>query len=189
MILSDGSIKNHVKSYGNCLKIIPFIEENLNAASIDFTLNPDGFAYLDSKSDIIDPFDKDTYDYLKFSASRVVIRPYEFLLGSVNEKVELPTNIAAQLCGKSSLARLGIFVHIVAGFGDPGWDGVYVLEFFNAAHKPVILHANMKIAQVVFFMLDDEAEVPYDKQKNSKYQNQEAGTGSKYYLNKGKENG
>lgn len=51
--------------------------------------------------------------------------------------------------GKSSIGRLGLAIHITAGYGDPGFDGQYTLEVV-ALGEDVILFPGMRIAQVRF---------------------------------------
>lgn len=89
-----------------------------------------------------------------------------FLLGWTIEKLSLPdqSRIAARVEGKSSLARLGIGVHVTAptihaGFGckagDPDFDGSPLqLEIWNAGPLDVKLQANMPICQLIFESVD-----------------------------------
>lgn len=47
------------------------------------------------------------------------------------ESVTLPADLVGWLDGRSSLARLGLMVHVTAHRIDPGWSGCIVLEFYN----------------------------------------------------------
>ena len=86
--------------------------------------------------------------------------------------------------GKSSLGRLGLQVHATAGFVDPGFAGVIVLELSNVATLPILLRPGMKVAQMVFQRLDQAAERPYGHPElNSKYQGQRGAVASRYSLN------
>jgi dCTP deaminase len=95
------------------------------------------------------------------------LAPGEFILASVAEQIRVCSSIAAIVDGKSSLGRLGLFVHVTAGFVDPGWGdrddrgGVLTLELFNAAPRPIRLWAGMRIAQVRFERLSSPSERPY----------------------------
>lgn len=51
--------------------------------------------------------------------------------------------------GRSSLARLGVQVHISAGFGDVGFVNQWTLEITTVV--PVKLYPGMRIAQVYFY--------------------------------------
>ena len=48
------------------------------------------------------------------------------------ESVTLPADLVGWLDGRSSLARLGLMVHVTAHRIDPGWSGCIVLEFYNS---------------------------------------------------------
>ena len=56
------------------------------------------------------------------------------------------------LDGKSSIGRLGITIHLTAGFGDPGYDGQYTLEV--TAQHPVRVYPGMRFCQMRFHHLD-----------------------------------
>lgn len=89
------------------------------------------------------------------------------------------------LDGKSSLGRLGIFVHVTAGFIDPGNNLRVTLEIFNATNKPVKLYHKMPIGQVRFMNLSSPAERPYGHPElNSKYKNSNTVEMSQYDKNK-----
>ena len=51
--------------------------------------------------------------------------------------------------GRSSLGRLGISVHICAGFGDIGFRGTWTLEI--TAVEPVKIYPHIEVAQVCWF--------------------------------------
>src|SRR5207253_2173538 len=102
-------------------------------------------------------------------AEGVVVRPGEFYLGWTVELLQLPhrSRIAARVEGKSSLARLGMGVHVTAptihaGFGfdanRPEQPGVQIqLEIFNLGDWTVVLDAEMPICQLI---LEEVREVP-----------------------------
>jgi dCTP deaminase len=93
--------------------------------------------------------------------------------------------LGARAEGKSSLGRVGLFIHVTAGFIDPGWDGNITLELFNANHLPIKLYPNMKICQMSFHPLSGRCVNPYGSSGlNSKYQNSDPGPKeSMYYKN------
>lgn len=202
MNLSDKTIKEYMAEKG--LKIDPFNPKYLNPASIDFSLTSEGFRMVKATGKklwedpedgkvhaIIDPLDAKSHTTVPvvFEIDKetgeefTVMKPFEFRLAAVNETIAIPNGLTAQLAGKSSLARLGLFIHVTAGFGDPGWNGVYILELFYVGEKPIRLTKDMLIAQVVFTMTHD-SEQTYDMLEKSKYQNQIAGQGSLYHENK-----
>lgn len=101
-----------------------------------------------------------------------VLHPGELALGITAEKVTLPSNIVGWLDGRSSLARLGLLVHVTAHRIDPGWAGNIVLEFYNAGKLPLGLKPGMAIGAVSFEMMSGHASKPYGERKSSKYKDQ-----------------
>lgn len=107
------------------------------------------------------------------------LAPGEFLLANTAETVTLGANVAANLTGKSSLGRMGLAVHITAGYIDPGFSGQIVLELKNLGEKELILDKGTPIAQLVFHELRTAAARPYGHPDlGSHYQNQTGPTRS-----------
>jgi dCTP deaminase len=77
------------------------------------------------------------------------------------------------------MGRLGIAVHITAGFIDAGFSGTITLEIHNVNSRPVILRPGMIIAQMCFFEIEP-CERDYSE-KGGRYQNERGATGSRYY--------
>jgi len=53
--------------------------------------------------------------------------------------------------GRSSIGRLGLFVHVTAGFGDVGFCGYWTLEMF--AVQPVKIYPGVQICQLFFHQI------------------------------------
>ena len=100
------------------------------------------------------------------------IHPGELILGATMESVSIPDNLVGWLDGRSSLARLGLMVHVTAGRIDPGWEGQIVLEFYNNGKLPLALRPEMVICAMSFETLSSPAERPYNKRENAKYRGQ-----------------
>lgn len=107
------------------------------------------------------------------------LHPGELALATTLESVTLPANIVGWLDGRSSLARLGLMVHVTAHRIDPGWEGKIVLEFFNAGKLPLALRPNMTIGALSFEVLSGDAEKPYNARKDAKYKNQQSAISSR----------
>lgn len=107
------------------------------------------------------------------------LHPGELALATTLESVKLPANIVGWLDGRSSLARLGLMVHVTAHRIDPGWEGKIVLEFFNAGKLPLALRPNMAIGALSFEVLSGYAERPYNARKDAKYKNQQSAVSSR----------
>ncbi len=107
------------------------------------------------------------------------LHPGELALAVTLESITLPDNIVAWLDGRSSLARLGLMVHVTAHRIDPGWSGIIVLEVFNAGKIPLALRPNMIICAINFELMSDTAIRPYYRRKNAKYHKQNHAQASK----------
>lgn len=130
----------------------------------------------------IDPLNSETYTYETFDAEEYILKPNEYIIASILERIEVPDDVSVIVCGKSSLARLGLLVHVTAGWVDPGFTGNIVLELVNLGPQPLKLTAGMRIAQFIFEQHEGCA-VPYNEKKLSKYIDQQPGQGSLYWKN------
>lgn len=107
------------------------------------------------------------------------LHPGELALAVTLESVTLPDNIVGWLDGRSSLARLGLMVHVTAHRIDPGWSGQIVLEFYNSGKLPLALRPKMKIAALNFETMSSRAERPYNKRVDAKYRGQKGAVASR----------
>ena len=166
MILSDRHLKELIVN--NHIHIVnPCNIEDIQPNSIDL--------HLDSKLKTIH---NKTID-LKGGSYK--LKPYEFILGATFEKVNIPLDLVAHIDGKSSIGRLGVFIHVSSGFVDSGFRGNLTLEIFNASDKEFTLVEGMPIAQIVFETLTTEVEHPYgDGSRNNHYQDSEGVVESRY---------
>jgi len=79
------------------------------------------------------------------------LEPEKLILGWTKEFVDLKqSRIAARVEGKSSLARLGLSIHLTAPTIHAGFQGRIRLEIVNHGHYPIILRADMRICQLIF---------------------------------------
>jgi dCTP deaminase len=92
--------------------------------------------------------------------------PRKLALGWTREFVELPveTRIAARVEGKSSLARLGLVVHMTAPTIHAGFRGRIRLEMMNHGAVPIRLWPGMRICQLIFETTLGTAEKGYKGQ-------------------------
>ena len=67
--------------------------------------------------------------------------------------------------GRSSVGRLGLFIHVTAGFGDVGFAGYWTLEMFCI--HPIVIYPNVEICQIYYHTIQGE----YQKYDSGKYQN------------------
>lgn len=94
--------------------------------------------------------------------NKYVLQPGEFILGSTIEYVNIPHDLVARVEGRSSVGRLGVMVHVTAGYIDPGFKGNITLELFNCSDKPFQLNFGDCLCQIVFETLSSPCLNGYD---------------------------
>lgn len=102
-----------------------------------------------------------------------LLKPGELVLAITYESLKLPENLVGWLDGRSSLARLGLMVHVTSHRIDPGWEGYLVLECFNASKLKLMLQPGMLICAVSFELISGKVIRPYNHRKDAKYKNQD----------------
>lgn len=164
--------------------------ERFQPASIELTLggeflNPDGTTHigqLDQETNALCLDGSLAFEYPEGAAETtgLQLRPDQFALATTKEMVCIPTDLVAQVNGKSSLGRLGLLVHATAGFIDPGFRGQITLELKNIGPDPIFLPEGMVVCQLVFFETRSPATRPYGSQGlGSHYQDQSGVTPSR----------
>ncbi|MCL1113130.1 MULTISPECIES: dCTP deaminase [Shewanella] len=101
------------------------------------------------------------------------LHPGELALAVTLESVTLPADIVGWLDGRSSLARLGLMVHVTAHRIDPGWQGKIVLECYNSGKLPLALRPTMTIGALNFERLSSAVARPYNTRESAKYKDQQ----------------
>lgn len=182
-ILSDGSIRRRIADRD--LLIEPFDDAMVQPASIDFRLGDEFLVFQNHTVDAIDPYNvpADLHRTVRPApGDPFILHPGEFVLATSAEAIGLPDDLVSRCEGKSSLARLGLLIHVTAGFIDPGWPlGQITLELSNVSQLPIKLWPGMKIGQFSFETLDAPAEKPYGHPDlNSKYVGQSGPVASRY---------
>lgn len=174
--LVDVEIYNHLKD--KSLRIIPTmsLKEQLGATSFDLRLGTSFQIYYQNKYGTIDFSDPNSLREAELNsnlidldfAESITISPGQFLLAHTMEYLKLPENITAEIEGRSSFARLGLEIHMTAGFVDPGFEGVVTLELYNAGPNPIKLFPGIRIAQLKFLPINYPLR-PYNKRNDAKY--------------------
>jgi dCTP deaminase len=165
----------------------PFDPGRVQPASMDLCLH-DEFIVFDSHEglfiDLLDVKDKSARKVTKHADEGFVLHPGDFILAATAERITCPDNIVARLEGKSSIGRLGIMIHVTAGFVDPGWEGRLTLEVFNLRKIPIVLRPGLPFCQISFQYMACSAKNPY----NGRYKGDDSVAPSRYgksieYLN------
>ncbi len=158
MILSGLEIE---KNLGKNIIIEPFSRSQLNSNSYNVRLHNKLLVYKEKTLDMKKP--NETKEII-ISENGFKLEPNELYLGRTLEYTTTK-NFVPMIEGRSSIGRLGIFIHITAGFGDVGFSGYWTLEIFCI--KPIMIYPNVEIAQLYYHTIDGE----YEEYSSGKYQN------------------
>ena len=101
---------------------------------------------------------------IKIPEEGLILEPNRLYLGRTNEFTKTE-KFVPMLEGRSSTGRLGLFIHVTAGFGDIGFAGYWTLEIFCV--QPIKVYPNTQICQIYYHDILGE----YDLYKSGKYQN------------------
>lgn len=158
MILTDREIEIALKNKTIIIEPEPNLEEALSSTTLDLRLSDRFAVWKDMTGTTMHP-GMPGYSYKnlekfqdKFQQQTYTIGPRDFLLAYTLEEIVLPfeSRIAARVEGKSSLARLGIGIHVTAPTIHSGFSGNIQLEIFNTGSNTIVLDAGMAICQLIF---------------------------------------
>ena len=181
MKLSDVDIRNAMQQGKLDIRPAP-PESHFGSFSIDLTLgnafrvfddSPYPFIDLASNASVFTMSETLMRDINVPDGDAFYLHPHELALGVTVERVCIPDDLAGRLDGRSSLARLGLMVHITAHTIDPGWAGCITLEFYNSGRFPLALRPGMRICAISFEMLSSPTSKPYSTKQGAKYRNQD----------------
>jgi len=175
MKLSDVHILEKLASQE--IVVVPKVaEEYIGSFSIDLRLGNHFRVFHSPKRpfiDLGDPGEGLMESIIIGNQEAFYLHPGELALGLTLERISLPNDIAGWLDGRSSLARLGLMIHITAHTIDPGWDGHLTLEFVNVGRLPLALRPGMRICAISFEPLTGPTSKPYRDKKGAKYKAQD----------------
>jgi dCTP deaminase len=158
MILSGIEIRNNL---GKGIVIEPYNEKQLNPNSYNLRLHNKLLVY---ENQVLDMKKENKAVPLEIPEEGLLLEPGKLYLGRTKEYTETH-NYVPMLEGRSSIGRLGLFVHVTAGFGDIGFCGFWTLEMFCI--HPIIIYPDVEICQVYYHKIEGE----YEKYVSNKYQN------------------
>lgn len=164
MILSDKRILEEMEK--GTIKIDPFLPDCLGSNSYDVHLSKHLAKYVDNT---LDARKHNTIEHFDIPEEGIVLHPHEFYLGVTLEYTETHAHVPF-LEGKSSTGRLGIDIHATAGKGDVGFCGHWTLEI--SVKQPVRVYAGMPVGQLIYFPVDGEVAVKYNRKAGAKYSGQ-----------------
>lgn len=158
MILSGKEIK---KRLGKDIFIEPFNENQLNPNSYNLRLHNELLVY---KNHVLDMKQENKAESLIIPEEGLILEPGRLYLGRTVEYTRTE-GLVPMLEGRSSIGRLGLFIHITAGFGDVGFSGYWTLEIFCI--QPIRIYPGVEVCQIYYHSILGD----YEKYKSGKYQN------------------
>lgn len=174
----------NVYANGECKPLIEnFKAENLQSASYDVSISntimkeQDKFeiVHLNNEVDTESVFTKVNIQ------NGYKLRPDEFIIVKINERLNMPDDLAGHVRPRTTFNRLGLIItcqHI-----NPSYNGNLQLGLKNMTHKVIEIVPNLIIGQIVFETLNNKIreEALYRNKENSKYQGEEDFVTSKVY--------
>lgn len=158
MILSGDEIRQRM---GNDIVIDPFDDQRVNPNSYNLTLHNELLIYEEVVVDMKQP---NRTRRIIIPDDGLVLTPHQLYLARTAERTETH-NLVPMIEGRSSIGRLGLFVHVTAGFGDVGFRGYWTLEMF--AVQPVRIYPNVPICQIFYHEIAGNIQ----EYSSDKYQN------------------
>ncbi len=158
MILSGKEIESRI---GNDIVIEPYHNKRINPNSYNLSLHNELMVY---KKPVLDMKANNEIEHLTIPEEGLVLEPNKLYLGRTVEHTET-NNLVPMLEGRSSIGRLGLFVHVTAGFGDVGFKGFWTLEIFCV--QPIRIYPNVEICQVYYHTIEGD----HENYASGKYQN------------------
>lgn len=168
MILTGNKIIE--EKFNNKIVIEPFNINAVTTNSYDLTLGDKLVMYTD---EVLDPKKKPNTITIDIPDEGYELKRGQFILGYSNEMVG--SNFYVPIVhAKSSIARLGLFIHITSGLFDIGCKCNVTFHLYPT--MPIILYKNMPIAQITFWQPKGEIKL-----YNGKYQNDKGAVASRIY--------
>lgn len=162
MILTDREIKIALERKLIGIDPHPDDATAYSSTAVDLTLDSRINTFNEMKAGIekiIDPSQAAVLDILnELTESRNIPRggyllpPKVLVLAWTREylSLDIGTRLAARVEGKSSLARLGLAIHVTAPTIHAGFAGQIQLEMVNHGNVPIRLKTGMRICQLIF---------------------------------------
>lgn len=145
---------------GDDIVIDPYDPARLNPNSYNLRLHDELLIYEEVVLDMRKP---NRFRRLTIPPEGMVLNTDQLYLARTIERTETK-NLVPMIEGRSSVGRLGLFVHVTAGFGDVGFSGYWTLEMF--AVQPVRIYPGVEICQIFYHQLEGD----YDAYTSGKYQ-------------------
>lgn len=159
MILTGHEIEKQVKA--GRIKIDPFNPKSLNPNSYNFRMGDKIKYYINT---ILDPKIKQEVEETIIGSEGLVLQPNKIYLGHTLEIMGSDYYVPV-IRGRSSTARLGLFIHITADIIDIGSHNQWTLQLY--AVQPIRVYPYMLIGQVTFWKVFGEIDLYQGKYQGS----------------------
>ena len=171
MILATTAIQHEIDS-GN-LVFRPEVDRlRIGPSSVDLTLS-DTFHVLETafeeqrRAGVASALELVGYNWARFvdrfaettivgSGGFFEIPVRQLVIGYTHEWVTLPQHLGGRVEGRSSIARIGLFVHISAPTIHPGFNHQIALEFYNVGPLPIRVRPGDPICQLILERVEGE---------------------------------
>jgi len=147
-------------------------ESQLGNYSIDLRLANQFIIFKLENLEAFNPLNKAKFDLLRFQEPKIipfggeiVLHPGSLMLGATFEYIKMPTNLEAQVEGRSSWARLGLVIATATSV-DPGFSGSITLELSNLSKTPIVLTPGVRICQMIFRATTSNVEYKEERKYN-----------------------
>lgn len=138
------------------LYISDFSRERLNPNSYNLRLSRKLAKYTNNVLDMKKPND---ITYIDIPDEGYLLEPGIVYLGRTLERTRTSTTVP-MLEGRSSIGRLGMSIHVTAGFGDIGFDGYWTLEI--TVVQPLMIYPEVEVCQIYYHTIEEGAKYrPY----------------------------
>ncbi|MBP1757900.1 MAG: dCTP deaminase [Firmicutes bacterium] len=158
MLLSGEEIKKYLDKE---IVISPYNPSQLNPNSYNLRLSDELLVYSENT---LDMKKQNPVERLTIPPEGLLLEANKLYLGRTVEYTKTDCFVP-MLEGRSSIGRLGLFIHVTAGFGDVGFAGYWTLEMFCI--QPIRIYPNVEICQIYYHTIEGE----YKKYSSGKYQN------------------
>tara|TARA_B100001750_G_C15504102_1_gene599189 strand:+ start:829 stop:1353 length:525 start_codon:yes stop_codon:yes gene_type:complete len=157
MILSGKEIK---KELNKNIFIDPFDRSKINPNSYNLTLHNELIVY---NNNILDMKKEHETSKIIIPQEGFLLEQNKLYLGRTKEYTKTKKYVP-MLEGRSSIGRLGLFIHVTAGFGDVGFEGFWTLEMFCV--QPIKIYPGIDICQIYYHSIKGK----YSEYQSNKYQ-------------------
>lgn len=167
VVLTGEQIREHIRL--RKILIEPFDEKLIGPSQVDLRLGNKFRVFKENA--LVDPHDAKSIErnteLVDTMGEPFILKPGQLVLGITRERIAVPNDLVASIEGRSSVARMGVFIHISSGHINPGSGArnpiPVTLEILNMNPSPVKLYPGMRICQLLFYSMDRAVRRGYDE--------------------------